>query len=208
MRLAGAADLPPDLYPDSVPWVAFIRVLDAPRDGAEGMLHQQITPYSYVGQEVWARRLRTDHRAGRHLLRAEGNRKSRHHDGDAELATLRSASHQAGNSEKHAVLRGGAALSAAQAGRHDLRRRSGGHDGTGSLLHRRRAADRGSRRPAPPTACADRLRARRCINSQITDFPWSRSVSFCRHYRLLPSYASRRLLSDRPANGSTGEPAP
>src|ERR1035437_8065541 len=43
-----------DLYPDSVPWVAFLRVLDAPRDGAEGMLHQQITPYSYVGQEVWA----------------------------------------------------------------------------------------------------------------------------------------------------------
>lgn len=53
LRLAGAADLPHDLYPDSVPWVAFLRVLDAPRDGAEGMLHQQITPYSYVGQEVW-----------------------------------------------------------------------------------------------------------------------------------------------------------
>ena len=44
LRLAGAADLPHDLYPDSVPWVAFLRVLDAPRDGAEGMLHQQITP--------------------------------------------------------------------------------------------------------------------------------------------------------------------
>jgi hypothetical protein len=54
MRLAGAADLPHDLYPDSVPWVAFLRVLSAPRDGAEGMIHQQITPYSYVGQEVWA----------------------------------------------------------------------------------------------------------------------------------------------------------
>ncbi|MGD0076072.1 MAG: hypothetical protein ABSD31_17280 [Candidatus Binataceae bacterium] len=54
LRLAGAADLPHDLYPDSVPWVAFLRVLDAPRDGAEGTLHQQITPYSYVGQEVWA----------------------------------------------------------------------------------------------------------------------------------------------------------
>lgn len=56
LRLAGAADLPQDLYPDSVPWVAFLRVLDAPCDGAEGMLHQQITPYSYVGQEVWANR--------------------------------------------------------------------------------------------------------------------------------------------------------
>ncbi len=54
MRLSGAADLPHDLYPDSVPWVAFLRVLSAPRDGAEGMIHQQITPYSYVGQEVWA----------------------------------------------------------------------------------------------------------------------------------------------------------
>ena len=54
LRLAGAADLPHDLYPDSVPWVAFLRVLDAPREGGEGMIHQQITPYSYVGQEVWA----------------------------------------------------------------------------------------------------------------------------------------------------------
>jgi len=55
LRLAGSADLPSDLYPDSVPWIAFLRVLDAPRDGAEGMLHQQITPYSYVGQQVWAK---------------------------------------------------------------------------------------------------------------------------------------------------------
>jgi len=55
LRLAGAADLPHDLYPDSVPWVAFLRVLDAPREGAEGALHQQITPYSYVGQEVSAK---------------------------------------------------------------------------------------------------------------------------------------------------------
>jgi hypothetical protein len=52
LRLAGAADLPHDLYPDSVPWMAFLRVLEAPRVGAEGDLHQQITPYSYVGQEV------------------------------------------------------------------------------------------------------------------------------------------------------------
>jgi hypothetical protein len=54
MRLAGAAELPHDLYPDSVPWMAFLRVLDSPSVGAEGMIHQQITPYSYVGQEVWA----------------------------------------------------------------------------------------------------------------------------------------------------------
>ena len=55
MRLAGAANLPHDLYPDSVPWVAFVRVLDSPQEGSEGELHQQITPYSYVGQEVSAR---------------------------------------------------------------------------------------------------------------------------------------------------------
>jgi hypothetical protein len=54
MRLAGAADLPHALYPDSVPWVAFLRVLDAPRAGSEGKLYQQITPYSYVGQAVLA----------------------------------------------------------------------------------------------------------------------------------------------------------
>jgi hypothetical protein len=54
LRLAGAADLPPELYPDSVPWVAFLRVLGGPREGAVGMLDQQITPYSYVGQEVSA----------------------------------------------------------------------------------------------------------------------------------------------------------
>ena len=52
LHLAGAPDLPHDLYPDSVPWSAFLRVLSAPREGAEGMLDQQITPYSYVGQEV------------------------------------------------------------------------------------------------------------------------------------------------------------
>ena len=52
LRLAGAADLPHDLYPDTVPWMAFLRVLSAPREGGEGALHQQITPYSYVGQNV------------------------------------------------------------------------------------------------------------------------------------------------------------
>lgn len=55
LRLAGAADLPHDLYPDAVPWMAFLRVLDAPREGSEGALHQQITPYSYVGQNVVAK---------------------------------------------------------------------------------------------------------------------------------------------------------
>jgi hypothetical protein len=52
LRLAGAPDLPHDLYPDAVPWMAFLRVFNTPRDGAEAMLNQQITPYSYVGQNV------------------------------------------------------------------------------------------------------------------------------------------------------------
>jgi hypothetical protein len=54
-RLAGARNLPLDLYPDAIPWIAFLRVLGAPRDGAGGMLNQQITPYSYVGQQVSAK---------------------------------------------------------------------------------------------------------------------------------------------------------
>jgi len=51
-QLAGAHNLPVDLYPDAVPWMAFLRVLDAPREGSSGRLNQQITPYNYVGQEV------------------------------------------------------------------------------------------------------------------------------------------------------------
>jgi len=51
-QLAGARNLPVDLYPDAVPWMAFLRVLDAPREGSSGRLNQQITPYNYVGQEV------------------------------------------------------------------------------------------------------------------------------------------------------------
>lgn len=54
-QMARAHNLPIDLYPDAVPWMAFLRVLDAPREGADGRLNQQITPYSYVGQEVLAK---------------------------------------------------------------------------------------------------------------------------------------------------------
>jgi hypothetical protein len=56
-RLSGAPDLPNYLYPDAVPWMAFLRVLDAPREGAEGTLNQQITPYNYVGQDVTVGRI-------------------------------------------------------------------------------------------------------------------------------------------------------
>ena len=124
LRLAGAADLPHDLYPDAVPWMAFLRVLDAPREGGEGALHQQITPYSYVGQNVLVKGDRADKRAGRQLLRAQDQRSSRHRHGNAELAALRDARRPAGGSEEHALLPGDPALPAAQAtGRH-LRRRS------------------------------------------------------------------------------------
>ena len=54
-KLTGAPDLPSFLYPDAVPWMAFLRVLDAPnvpREGAQGTLNQQLTPYNYVGQDV------------------------------------------------------------------------------------------------------------------------------------------------------------
>jgi hypothetical protein len=54
-KLTGAPDLPTYLYPDAVPWMAFLRVLDAPnvpREGAQGTLNQQLTPYNYVGQDV------------------------------------------------------------------------------------------------------------------------------------------------------------
>ena len=51
---SGSCALPPGLYPDAVPWTAFLRVLEAPREGAVGVLNQQITPGSYVGQDVSA----------------------------------------------------------------------------------------------------------------------------------------------------------
>ena len=54
-KLTGSPDLPTYLYPDAVPWTAFLRVLgtpNQPREGAGGTMNQQITPYNYVGQNV------------------------------------------------------------------------------------------------------------------------------------------------------------
>jgi hypothetical protein len=51
-RLTGSPNLPNYLYPDAIPWIALLRVLDRPREGAEGALNQQITPYNYVAQNV------------------------------------------------------------------------------------------------------------------------------------------------------------
>src|ERR1700674_619166 len=36
VRLPGSADLPNGLYPDAIPWMAFLRAFDTPRAGAEG----------------------------------------------------------------------------------------------------------------------------------------------------------------------------
>jgi hypothetical protein len=59
LRLAGAGNLPRDLYPEAIPPMAFLRVLGTPRDGAEGTLHQQLSPYTYMGQNVWASDVQT-----------------------------------------------------------------------------------------------------------------------------------------------------
>ena len=48
---AGAADFPHALYPDAVPWMAFLRVLDAPGEGGVGALHQQIKPCTVMWAE-------------------------------------------------------------------------------------------------------------------------------------------------------------
>ena len=96
MRLAGAADLPHDLYPDSVPWMAFMRVLDAPRDGAEGCLISKSRLTAMSAKRFGPGR-RKYKRTGRQLLRVQGHRESGHRDHDAELAALRLANHQACN---------------------------------------------------------------------------------------------------------------
>jgi hypothetical protein len=52
LRITGAADFPPDLYPAAVPAVAMRRELDSLRAGARGRLSQQITPYGYVDLDL------------------------------------------------------------------------------------------------------------------------------------------------------------
>ena len=52
LKLAGAASFPSDLYPDTVPGIAFSRALGKLHPGAAAVLNQQLTPYSYVTQDV------------------------------------------------------------------------------------------------------------------------------------------------------------
>ncbi|MGH7908037.1 MAG: hypothetical protein ACREP6_15540, partial [Candidatus Binataceae bacterium] len=54
LKLAGGAAFPADLYPNAIPGIAFLRTLPTPRPGAAGVLNQQLTPYSYVSQDVSA----------------------------------------------------------------------------------------------------------------------------------------------------------
>jgi hypothetical protein len=61
LHLAGAAKLPTDLYPESIPGNAFLRAIGELRPGARGKLHQQLTPYSYVDQDVSATNVETVH---------------------------------------------------------------------------------------------------------------------------------------------------
>ena len=81
----------------------FCALLGAPRADAEGMLNQQITPYSYVGQDVYAEGMnRSPYR--RAVFRTEDHRTSGHRDRNAKLAAFHSARHQAGNSQEHTLF--------------------------------------------------------------------------------------------------------
>lgn len=52
LKVTGGANFPADLYPDTVPPEAFLRVLAIPREGAQGSIRQQISPYGLLGQNV------------------------------------------------------------------------------------------------------------------------------------------------------------
>jgi hypothetical protein len=52
LKVTGGASFPPDLYPDTVPPEAFLRVLGTPRQGASSSIRQQISPYGLLGQNV------------------------------------------------------------------------------------------------------------------------------------------------------------
>ncbi|HJU11124.1 MAG TPA: hypothetical protein VJ728_09625 [Candidatus Binataceae bacterium] len=52
LKITGAADFPPDLYPEALPAVALLRVVDFSRQGAKGKIDQQVSPYGFVDQQV------------------------------------------------------------------------------------------------------------------------------------------------------------
>lgn len=52
LRITGAADFPPDLYPEALPAIAVTRVVDVSHRGASGKIDQQVSPYGFLDQQV------------------------------------------------------------------------------------------------------------------------------------------------------------
>lgn len=56
LKITGSADFPPDLYPEALPAIALLRVVDFEHDAASGPINQQISPYGFVDQQVTVKR--------------------------------------------------------------------------------------------------------------------------------------------------------
>jgi hypothetical protein len=52
LKITGAADFPPDLYPEALPAIALARAVDFTRQGASGRINQQLSPYGFVDQTI------------------------------------------------------------------------------------------------------------------------------------------------------------
>jgi hypothetical protein len=52
LRITGAADFPTDLYPEALPAVALLRVIDFAHQDVLGKIDQQVSPYGFVDQQV------------------------------------------------------------------------------------------------------------------------------------------------------------
>jgi hypothetical protein len=52
LRITGAADFPPDLYPEAVPAVALLRAVDFMHQGGSGKIDQQVSPYGFVDLQL------------------------------------------------------------------------------------------------------------------------------------------------------------
>jgi hypothetical protein len=52
LKITGAADFPADLYPEAVPAIALLRVVDSVREGGSGKINQQVSPYGFVDLQI------------------------------------------------------------------------------------------------------------------------------------------------------------
>jgi hypothetical protein len=52
LKLTGGSDFPSDLYPEALPAIALLRVVDFTHQGASGKIDQQVSPYGFVDQHV------------------------------------------------------------------------------------------------------------------------------------------------------------